>query len=371
VYAWSIRGAKHEKEGKENQDSAAASTVASLGRDPVSILSVADGHGSSAYPKSAVGAALANLCAQSVALRLSDRLRSANSASRPPTRTVVSLQKSLLSCWIDAINAWSGSRLARKGVSSATSPLSEPLADRLAETSPPGSAPSEEEADGKAIEAAATGSISAEADTEQLSEKIREYGTTLRLALIDQEFIFLFGIGDGATAVFSGQTQTLEFVHTDFKKVGNETQSLISPNSEFAWEEPKVIRREPNMAILLMTDGVSDCFTQEDLETNIRLILDRARDQASHQWQPWLSERLEAWSREGSGDDSSLALWTDLEAETSSHQATSNDTNTQADALPNQESPKEHPPANGSDAGRAEDETGGSRSSGKGTQAGG
>src|SRR5215213_3653217 len=57
VVGQSVRGAAHERNGLPNQD--AICWLPQSGRGPAAVLAVADGHGSSRYPRSHVGAAIA------------------------------------------------------------------------------------------------------------------------------------------------------------------------------------------------------------------------------------------------------------------------------------------------------------------------
>ena len=268
---WSHRGPRHAATGQPSQD-AFLTLRLGIGGSPVTVLAVADGHGAAEHPCSAEGAVMATLCVQDLICSFVAH-GGGNRSPRGRETEFESLVSMIHSHWREQV--WRYEQ-------------DEPL-----------------------LAGEPAGADQTSTDQTQKEAVLIRYGTTLRLAVIELDDIWLAAIGDGATAC--SVDEQLAFYHTEFDKVGSETRSLCG--SKHDWQITR-IRRRPGtqMSVVLMTDGVSDPLARDELRDRIKEVLTLARAEGARGVRRDLPGRLTAWSERESGDDATLALWVDLGA---------------------------------------------------------
>lgn len=274
----SVRGAAHERSGMPNQDAIfwrpdAGSSL---------VLSVADGHGSTRYPRSHIGATLA---VETTTQLVHDFLSSEIDAEN------LSLVKRAAEEWLPRalVRAW------REAVSEHfhANPLSE---DEL--------------------EALGRGDGNVPEDLDKLT---RAYGTTVVTAAVTERFILYLQLGDGEILTVTDQGVVAKPLVKDERLFGNETTSLCTPD---AWSDFRVsfqpITHEQPALILLATDGYPNSFRDEAGFLKVGPdILQAIRAEGLG----WVKENLAGWlsdsTRSGSGDDVTLGILCSLTEETS------------------------------------------------------
>ena len=139
-----------------------------------------------------------------------------------------------------------------------------------------------------------------------------KYGTTLICALVTLHHLFLLQLGDGDILLVTSQGEVDVPMPKDARLLGNETWSLCSAGAEtrFRLRYLRMDEAGQNLALVLMsTDGYANSFATEDgfqqagLDC-LQLIRTVPEAVLREQLPAWLDET----SREGSGDDMSLAL---------------------------------------------------------------
>jgi serine/threonine protein phosphatase PrpC len=251
----SVRGAAHERSGMPNQDAICWRPDSGAGSSLV--LAVADGHGSTRYPRSHVGASLA----VGTATRLVDDFLSgqadAENLSVVKRAAEEWLPRALVRAWQDAV-----------GEHIKANPLSEVELD------------------------------------------VTAYGTTILTVAVDERFVLYLQLGDGEILTVNDQGVVSKPLVKDDRLFANETTSLCTPE---AWSDFRVsfqpITQEQPALILLATDGYPNSFRDEagflkvgtDILKTIRTEgLERVKDSL----EGWLSDSTHA----GSGDDVTLGI---------------------------------------------------------------
>ena len=258
----SVRGAAHERSGMPNQDAICwrPDSGSSL------VLSVADGHGSSRYPRSHIGASLAvEIATQLVHDFLSGQADAEN----------LSLVKRAAEEWLPQalVRAW------REAVSDhiKANPLSEIELDALGRGN---------------------------------GDLTKAYGATIVTAAVAERFVLYLQLGDGEILTVTDQGAVSKPLVKDDRLFANETTSLCTAD---AWSDFRVsfqpITHEQPALILLATDGYPNSFRDEagflkvgpDILKTIREEgLGRVKDNLER----WLSDS----TRAGSGDDVTLGI---------------------------------------------------------------
>lgn len=252
VAGQSVRGAAHERSGMPNQDA-----IHWIANGSLLVLAVADGHGSSRYPLSHIGASLA-------------------------VETATQLVHDFLAGQADAEN------------------LS--LVKRAAEEWLP-----------RALVRAWREAVSEHIKASSLSEvelDVKAYGTTIVTVAVAERFVLYLQLGDGEILTVTDQGVVSKPLVKDDRLFANETTSLCTPD---AWSDFRVsfqpITHEQPALILLATDGYPNSFRDEagflkvgtDILETIRAEgLERVKDNL----EGWLSDS----TRAGSGDDVTLGI---------------------------------------------------------------
>jgi len=164
----------------------------------------------------------------------------------------------------------------------------------------------------------------AQADKEAL---LTLFGSTVRFVIVEQHYFWFASIGDGATAVFSlpkssssqanatAKTATaiqskIDFIDTDFNKMGPEVRSLAELNASYAWQWSSHPRKQ-GMAVMVMSDGVNDCFNKENLTAFCSSLITIPIKYGTAYLDRIMPEELKGKAEQSSRDDASLALWID------------------------------------------------------------
>jgi hypothetical protein len=248
----SVRGAAHERSGMPNQDA-----IHWLGDGSLLVLAVADGHGSTRYPRSHVGASLA---VETATQLVHDFLAGQSDAQN------LSVVKRAAEEWLPRalVRAW-------------------------------------QEAVGQHIKA----NPSSEGELD-----VTAYGATILTVAVADRFVLYLQLGDGEILTVNEQGTVSKPLIKDDRLFANETTSLCTPD---AWSDFRVsfqpITHEHPALILLATDGYPNSFRDEagflkvgtDILQTIRAEgLGRVKDNL----EVWLSDS----TRAGSGDDVTLGI---------------------------------------------------------------
>ena len=139
-----------------------------------------------------------------------------------------------------------------------------------------------------------------------------KYGTTLICALITTHHLFLLQLGDGDILLITEQGDIDSPMSKDVRMLGNATWSLCSVGAEkqFRFHYLRMDEAGKNLALVLMsTDGYANSFATEDGFRQAGLDCFHLVKTVP---EPVLRKKMPSWldetSRDGSGDDMSLAL---------------------------------------------------------------
>jgi Protein phosphatase 2C len=269
VIGSSVRGASHERSGAGNQD--AISWIPAEGAGAGVAISVADGHGSPKSFRSATGARLAVEVSQGLAGELLSAPGGTAALSWVKDRLEHDAPRRIVREWRALVSA----DLAR-------SPFTE---DELAPL---------RARDGEKAESLVQ------------SDPHLAYGTTLITAVAAPSFMAFWQVGDGdaLTVSAAGPGRPLP---ADERLFANETTSLCSAD---AWRLFRVaVFGTPAPLILVSTDGLANSFRDEEGYCRfgadiLRMLSAEGADAVAGRLPDWLGEM----TREGSGDDISLAI---------------------------------------------------------------
>lgn len=268
VAGQSVRGAAHERSGMPNQDAICWRPDSGAGSSLV--LAVADGHGSTRYPRSHVGASLAVETATQLVHDFLSGQAEAENLSLVKRAAEEWLPRAMVRAWREAVNDHLG-----------TNPLSEVELDALGR---------------------GNGN-----DPDKLT---MAYGATILTAAVAERFVLYLQLGDGEILTVTDQGVVSKPLVKDDRLFANETTSLCTSD---AWSDFRVsfqpITDKPPALILLATDGYPNSFRDEEgflkvgsdiLETIRAEGLGRVKDDLAG----WLSDSTHA----GSGDDVTLGI---------------------------------------------------------------
>ena len=264
AFGCSTRGASHQRNGKPCQDAVSIWSGTFLA-EPVLVMAVADGHGDRRHDLSHRGAALA------VEAGVEEVVQSLSAAaSGEPGTPAAPLTARVTDRW------------ARKV-----------LADASAAGGENGSDP--------------------EGDPHPV---LTRYGTTLLLAVATRERILLAQMGDGDILFVRPDGRVESPLEKDPALFGSITHSLSSRNVQECWHTAE-IPGSGGGVLLLATDGLSDSFAgpgEEEFQTFARSLVDRIREFGIERVAGSIPAWLDSFSRQGSGDDISVALaWLDAD----------------------------------------------------------
>lgn len=279
----SVRGAKHLRDGRPNQD--ALQWVPRAGARGASVpgpvvMAVADGHGDARSPRSQRGSAFAVATGTDVLWRFVEKASTSENLMQ-----VKRLAEDLLPRQIE--KEWQ----RRVDEDLQRSPLTSEEV-KLLSSDPSGEA-----------NPASGGAISP--GLQRLA-----YGTTLVLSAVAKEFLIHLQIGDGDLLMIAEDGEVVEPVPPDAGLLGDQTLSL---SREGAWQDFRLrffarSRADPAM-VWLSTDGFSKSYaTADDFRATARELLGHVRDQGAQRVGEGLEAMLEATSRDGSGDDVTVGL---------------------------------------------------------------
>lgn len=269
----SVRGAAHVRSGLPNQDAINWSPAAGMGL-PL-ILSVADGHGSTRYFRSDVGARLAVETAVAVVQAFVDGHRHVNNPSLLKHTAEEWLPKMLVRGWREAVAAHISEH-----------PLAPHELDSFANN------------------------YGAAARQTAATDLLRAYGATLLAAAITATFVLYLQLGDGHILTVSDAGEVAMPLPPDERLFANETTSLCT---EDAWRDFRVgfypISNTPPALILLSTDGYPNSFRDEAAFFQVgsdllEIIRANGLDKVEAELESWLTESTYA----GSGDDVTLGV---------------------------------------------------------------
>lgn len=267
----SARGASHIREGKTCED---AGLIRMDGR--AIAFAIADGHGDSNCPRSALGSELA------VEIAVGELLSFARSIeeeaweerlldqrfSEPLRRQLIS---SIIGLWSEAVND-----------NFAVRPLD--VAER--------------EGCKRYIERYDRG------------ERIEHiYGTTLIAGLATEAYLLLLQQGDGRCVVFDMKGNVDQPIPWDERCFANVVTSLCDNDAAQSCRSYVLdLRAHPIVAVFAGSDGVDDSFlTMEMCHSFYRGLLIRADEEGVNGLQDYLEASLSEFSEKGSGDDVTIA----------------------------------------------------------------
>lgn len=147
----------------------------------------------------------------------------------------------------------------------------------------------------------------------EVGENVQKaYGTTLLGVVLTKDFWFGVQIGDGKCVTFDGEGNPSEPIPWDEKCFLNVTTSIC--DSAALQEFRFFFGRELPVAIFVGSDGIDDCFSDEEkLHNFYRVVLTSFATQGEELAQKELSEYLPVLSEKGSGDDMSIGAILQLE----------------------------------------------------------
>ena len=250
-----VRGAAHLRAGKPNQDAVRWLPPDADGERVV--MAVADGHGSSACPRSGLGAALAVDIATDVLWRL------------PPPVTEETLSdavSTIVSRWTSEVLE----HLSRHPVTAAE--------------------------------------LGREGDVENLSRPAVIYGATLLFAIVTQHSLALGQLGDGDVVVVDEGGCVERPLPADARLIAHETTSL-SDKDAVGNVRMTILPTGSCRLVLLATDGYANSFTSDDaflqVGTDVLSMADKEGIAVIRSSLPdWLAET----TREGAGDDIGVTI---------------------------------------------------------------
>lgn len=268
-------GVSHVRQGLPNQDAIRFYVLPD--GSPPTIVALADGHGSANSFRSDVGARLAVETAVQVC---QDFLEGIGDAVASTVKNAAEQQVPPL-----ILRAW------RRRVTDhfAKNPFTEAELSRLTE-----------QAGAAARDRAAVGDQPALA-----------YGATLLAALLTDEFLICFQLGDGEILAVSDVTDEVSrLIPKDESLIANETSSLCQDDAlKYVRFRFQLFQEHPPGLLLLSTDGYPNSFVTHDAFLKVGTdYLDLLRSEGADAVQKNLPLWLDEASRQGSGDDITLGI---------------------------------------------------------------
>ena len=254
VISESVRGSSHLRNGLPNQD-AVKIDQAVINKFPL-IVAVADGHGSAKCIHSDLGAKFA----VESAIEMVKQIYASPDLSLPQLRNLAeNVPKAILRSWQEKVSAYIEGDVQLQVVS---------------------------------------------------ANPYLPFGTTLLVTCILENAILFWQIGDGDIAVIKVDGTTAMPIPVDERLLGNETTSLCKEKALDDFQSVFLpIIESPPQAIFLASDGYKNSFTHPDgfnqaLRDIYGFIKTEGADWVQNNLADWLNEA----SRDGSGDDISLAI---------------------------------------------------------------
>ncbi len=254
VISESVRGASHLRNGFPNQE-AVKIDQAVINNFPI-IVAVADGHGSAKCTHSDLGSQFA----VESAIEMVKQIYASPDLSLPQLRNLAeNVPKAILRSWQEKVSAYIEGDVQLQVVS---------------------------------------------------ANPYLPFGTTLLVTCILENAILFWQIGDGDIAVIKVDGTTAMPIPVDERLLGNETTSLCKEKALDDFQSVFLpIIESPPQAIFLASDGYKNSFTHPDgfnqaLRDIYGFIKTEGADWVQNNLADWLNEA----SRDGSGDDISLAI---------------------------------------------------------------
>ncbi len=270
----SVRGSSHARSGLPNQDAAACSVIpGDAGQPTTAIVAVSDGHGGARHFRSQVGSALAVNIAISALRDFLVRFSAPGGAASLTQAHLDELMRSLVSEWTEAVVA-----------DLASNPITSEESERL------------------------------EAQSEDAHASVEEspllaYGATLLIAAATDELLVYLQLGDGEILSVSADGVTSRPLPEDDRLVGNQTTSLCQPDAWNDFRSAWVVAPHLPSLVLLSTDGYVNSFRSDDDFLKIGAdYLQILREQGISTLSSELPAILDEATRQGSGDDITLAI---------------------------------------------------------------
>src|ERR1700733_2003405 len=271
-----VRGSSHQRSGLPNQD-AAQCTVTPGAQGTVAVAVVSDGHGSPRHFRSQIGSALA---VSTVAGTLQGFLReSVASNGHVPfvPEQVHELERKIVSGWLAAVH----SDLEHNPFTEAELAILE----------------KEDGAEGRA----------AVESSPELA-----YGATLLAAGATDKVLLYLQLGDGEILSVSATGTTTRPLPPDDRLIANQITSLCQPEAWKDFRSSWVTNPALPSLVLLSTDGYANSFrSDEDFLKIGQDYLERIRQQGIASLAEELPAILTEATRQGSGDDITLAILQD------------------------------------------------------------
>jgi serine/threonine protein phosphatase PrpC len=270
-----VRGSAHERSGLPNQDAAQCVVIPGEGEAPaIAVAAVSDGHGGARHFRSQIGASLAVSTSVDVLLEFfSGRDADAGTQTIDPDQ-ILELERSLVDNWRAAVS----SHLENH-------PLTREELQKL------------EAQDG------------AESRITVETAPVLAYGATLLVTAATGDLILFLQLGDGEILCVTKEGQTTRPMPEDLRLSGNRTTSLCQPEAWHEFRSAWLAAQELPALVLLATDGYPNSFrSNQDFLKIGSDYLAAIREQGLSKLAEELPEKLRETSRQGSGDDITLAI---------------------------------------------------------------
>lgn len=270
----SVRGSAHVRSGLPNQDAVACSVIPGDDAQPsIAIVTVSDGHGGARHFRSQIGSTLAVNTAINALRAFLPRFTGPDGAASLTQDHIDALQRSIVHDWTTAVLA-----------DLESNPLSAGELARLDREGDDGRAALEE-------------------------SPALAYGATLLVAAATDDLLLYLQLGDGEILSVSAQGETTRPLPPDERLVGNQTTSLCQPEAWTEFRSAWVVAPNLPALALLSTDGYVNSFRSDDDFLKIgKDYLNILREQGISSLSEELPAILEEATRQGSGDDITLAI---------------------------------------------------------------
>ena len=271
-FAFSAQGYNHIKVDKECQD---ASMMYS--DDDMSIIVVADGHGSDNYPRTASGSVFA---AEETIKSIKSFVQTLNKSQIPfdvndgQNKQLTELAKNILLNWHNRVDEDINNK-----------PFTIDEVEKVSEKYK---------------------SIYLSEDANAQEKKAKAYGSTLIAVCITKEYWFGTQIGDGKCVVFDNLLECSEPIPWDDECQGNQTTSICDSDAidEFRYYKDQ----ELPMAVFIGCDGVDGSYSNDnEFHLLYRNILNIFAEYGADKGRDEVNGFLPNLSKKGSGDDVSIA----------------------------------------------------------------
>jgi len=256
------RGASHRETGQPCQDACLVSQHFYRSH-ACTLLAVADGHGSKAYTRSDVGASLATEAVRDASIKFLHQIVSQFEADSPS--------------WRKESSHFFRERFGRQFLQD----WRKRVVEHASENPDP------------------------EFPDDQARGSLQRYGSTVAMALLFQDLLFVGAIGDSLVYTLQQKEEGLlvqRYFEGDTGFMMQETDSLCSEDAANKWKSMVLSRDMEKVDMLLLTtDGMSDSL--QNPEESIRDMYEKTLLHGMEWLCRVLPDQLYRWSDEGVGDD--------------------------------------------------------------------